>query len=204
LIRPKESDEALLSRMTAEIQKDIEREAALDRDAEALLQKHLGQIDATQVNSRILFQKIKERLAKERTSSCEENVVRLTDSRISHLSHRLRNALQKGGFADFPTNRRRTARPRRSLIRMRRRRRRWTPSPGTGSRGFPQGAGGWEGVGDPLPEIFRGRDDPPEALKRSSRPPRLLQWAESIPFIQRNYFSPYPLTSHRGLLYDRC
>jgi hypothetical protein len=66
LIRPKESDEALLSRMTAEIQKDIEREAALDRDAEALLQKHLGQIDATQVKSRILFQKIKERLAKER------------------------------------------------------------------------------------------------------------------------------------------
>jgi len=28
--------------------------------------------------------------------------VRLTDSRISHLSHRLRNALQKGGLADFP------------------------------------------------------------------------------------------------------
>jgi len=38
----------------------------VDRDAEAMLQKHLGQIDATQVNSRILFQKIKERLAKER------------------------------------------------------------------------------------------------------------------------------------------
>jgi len=66
LIRPKASDDALLSRMTAEIQKDIEREAVLDRDAEAMLQKHLGQIDATQVNSRILFQKIKERLAKER------------------------------------------------------------------------------------------------------------------------------------------
>ena len=66
LIRPKESDDALLSRMTAEIRKDIEREAELDRDAEAMLQKHLGQIDATQVNSRILFQKIKERLAKER------------------------------------------------------------------------------------------------------------------------------------------
>jgi uncharacterized protein len=28
--------------------------------------------------------------------------VRLTDPRISHLSHRLRNALQKGGLADFP------------------------------------------------------------------------------------------------------
>lgn len=66
LIRPKESDEALLSRMTAEIHKDIEREAELDRDAEALLQKHLGQIEATQANSRVLFQKIKERLAKER------------------------------------------------------------------------------------------------------------------------------------------
>jgi hypothetical protein len=52
--------------MTAEIHMDIQREAELDRDAEALLQKHLGQIDATQVNSRILFQKIKERLAKER------------------------------------------------------------------------------------------------------------------------------------------
>lgn len=36
------------------------------------------------------------------TSSCERNLVRLTDSRISHLSHRLRNALQKGGVADFP------------------------------------------------------------------------------------------------------
>ena len=28
--------------------------------------------------------------------------MRLTGPRISHLSHRLRNALQKGGVADFP------------------------------------------------------------------------------------------------------
>ena len=28
--------------------------------------------------------------------------MRLTDPRISHLSHRLRNALQKEGLADFP------------------------------------------------------------------------------------------------------
>jgi hypothetical protein len=28
--------------------------------------------------------------------------VRLTDPRISHLSHRLRGALSKGGVADFP------------------------------------------------------------------------------------------------------
>ena len=66
LIRPKTSDEALLSRMTAEIHKDIQREAELDQEAEALLQKHLGKIEGTEANSRILFQKIKERLAKER------------------------------------------------------------------------------------------------------------------------------------------
>jgi hypothetical protein len=66
LIHAKVPDEALLSRMTAEIHKDIQREAELDRDAEALLEKHLGKIEATQANSRILLQKIKERLAKER------------------------------------------------------------------------------------------------------------------------------------------
>ena len=66
LIRPKVSDEALLSRMTAEIHMDIQREMQLDRDAEALLEKHLGKIEASQANSRVLFQKIKERLAKER------------------------------------------------------------------------------------------------------------------------------------------
>jgi hypothetical protein len=66
LIRPKVSEEAILSRMTAEIHMDLQREAELDRDAEALLQKHLGKIEASQANSRVLFQKIKERLAKER------------------------------------------------------------------------------------------------------------------------------------------
>jgi hypothetical protein len=66
LIHPKASDAALLSMMSSEIQKDIQREAELDRDAEALLEKHLGKIEGTQANSRILFQKIKERLAKER------------------------------------------------------------------------------------------------------------------------------------------
>ena len=66
LIRPKAPDEALLSRMTSEIHKDIQREAQLDREAEALLEKNLGRIAGAQANSRILFQKIKERLAKER------------------------------------------------------------------------------------------------------------------------------------------
>lgn len=66
LIRPKTTEEALLSRMTAEIHKDIQREEELDREAEALLERHIGKIEETQANSRILFQKIKERLAKER------------------------------------------------------------------------------------------------------------------------------------------
>jgi hypothetical protein len=66
LIHPKVPDEAILSRMTAEIHMDIQREAELDRDAEALLQKHLGKIESSQANSRVLFQKIKERLARER------------------------------------------------------------------------------------------------------------------------------------------
>jgi hypothetical protein len=66
LIRPKTSDEALLSRMTAEIHRDIQREAELDRETDTLLQKHLGKIEGSQANSRVLFQKIKERLAKER------------------------------------------------------------------------------------------------------------------------------------------
>lgn len=66
LIRPKATDDALLSRMTSEIQKDIQREMELDREVEALLSKHLEKVGDTQANSRILFQKIKERLARER------------------------------------------------------------------------------------------------------------------------------------------
>ncbi len=66
LIRPKAQDDDLLSRMTAEIRKDIEREEQLDREAEALLERHMGKIEGAQANSRVLFQKIKERLAKER------------------------------------------------------------------------------------------------------------------------------------------
>ncbi len=66
LIRPKASDDALLARMVSGIHDDIRREAELDREAEALLEKHSGQIEGTQANSRLLFQKIKERLAKER------------------------------------------------------------------------------------------------------------------------------------------
>lgn len=66
LVHPKAKDDALLAGMTAEFQKDIQREEALDREVEALLEQHLRKIEHSQANSRILFQKIKERLARER------------------------------------------------------------------------------------------------------------------------------------------
>ena len=66
LIRPKESDEAIVARMAAEIRKDIQREEALDLEAAELLDRHVGKAGAPQANTRILFQKIKERLAQER------------------------------------------------------------------------------------------------------------------------------------------
>jgi len=66
LIRPKEADEALVARMAAEIRKDLQREEELDRDAGELLDRHMAQAGASQANTRILFQKIKDRLAEER------------------------------------------------------------------------------------------------------------------------------------------
>jgi hypothetical protein len=66
LIHSKESDEAILACMTAEIRKDIKREEDLDLEAAKLLERHAGKADAAQANTRILFQKIKERLAQER------------------------------------------------------------------------------------------------------------------------------------------
>ena len=66
LVRPKAADDALVARMAAEIRKDIQREEELDREAETLLSKHGAALDQSQANSRILFQKIKERLAKDR------------------------------------------------------------------------------------------------------------------------------------------
>lgn len=66
LIRAKEADEALVARMAEEIRKDIQREEDLERDAAELLDRHMGKAGAEQANTRILFQKIKERLAQER------------------------------------------------------------------------------------------------------------------------------------------
>jgi hypothetical protein len=66
LIRPKAADGALVARMAEEIRMDIQQEEELDREAEALLERHLQKIDTSQANTRILFQKIKERLARDR------------------------------------------------------------------------------------------------------------------------------------------
>ena len=66
LIIPKEPDEAIVARMAAEFRKDIQREVELDLEAARLLDSHAGKADALQANTRILFQKIKERLAHER------------------------------------------------------------------------------------------------------------------------------------------
>jgi hypothetical protein len=66
LIHPKATDEAILAAMAAEFRRDIQREEELDREAEALLEQHVRKLGDTQANTRILFQKIKERLAKDR------------------------------------------------------------------------------------------------------------------------------------------
>ncbi len=66
LVRAKAADESLVAAMASEFRRDIQREEELDREAEALLDQHLRKIGDAQANSRILFQKIKERLAKDR------------------------------------------------------------------------------------------------------------------------------------------
>jgi len=66
LVHPKAPDEALVTRMAAAFRKDLQREEDLDREAGELLDRHLGAAGAAEANTRILFQKIKERLATER------------------------------------------------------------------------------------------------------------------------------------------
>lgn len=66
MIRPKAADDVLLAKMIGEVVKDFQREEALDREVEALMEKHSREVSLSQANSRVLFQKIKERLAGER------------------------------------------------------------------------------------------------------------------------------------------
>ncbi len=66
LIRPKAPEEVLLDKMIGELVDDFRREEALDREVDALLDRHSREMTASRADSRILFQKIKERLAQER------------------------------------------------------------------------------------------------------------------------------------------
>ncbi len=66
LIVKRAADEALLAKMVGELMRDVAKEDALDREVEALLEKHSREIDTEQANSRLMFQKIKQRLADQR------------------------------------------------------------------------------------------------------------------------------------------
>ncbi len=66
LIRPKAADDLLAAKMVAVVLADFRREEELDREVEALLDKHAREMADSQASSRVLFQKIKERLARER------------------------------------------------------------------------------------------------------------------------------------------
>lgn len=66
LVRPKTGEDVLLAKMMGEILADARREEALDREVEEILDRHARELSVTQANSRLLFQKIKERLARER------------------------------------------------------------------------------------------------------------------------------------------
>lgn len=66
LIRPKAADDVLLVKMIGEVVNDFRREEALDREVEALLERHADKLQDANASSRLMFQKIKERLARER------------------------------------------------------------------------------------------------------------------------------------------
>jgi hypothetical protein len=66
LIRPKAPEAVLLEKMSGEVVADLRREEELDREVEALLDKHSREMAVSQADSRVMFRKIKERLARER------------------------------------------------------------------------------------------------------------------------------------------
>ncbi|MGA6992669.1 MAG: DUF507 family protein [Candidatus Deferrimicrobiaceae bacterium] len=66
LIRPKADDDMLLAKMVGEVMADFGREEELDREVDSILEKHSGELARSQASSRLMFRKIKERLARER------------------------------------------------------------------------------------------------------------------------------------------
>lgn len=99
LVRKVGTDEALLAKMTAAIMADVAKEEALDREVEALLEKHSRELDATQANSRLLFQKIKQRLAEER--GMVVGALQQSDDRRGHWARLQIARLKKDGLAAF-------------------------------------------------------------------------------------------------------
>ncbi len=66
LIRTKADDDVLLGKMIGEVMADFRREEELDREVEAILEKHSRELADSRASSRVMFMKIKERLARER------------------------------------------------------------------------------------------------------------------------------------------
>jgi hypothetical protein len=66
MIRPKADDDLLLGKMVAEVIADFRREEELEREVEEILEKHSGDLARSQASSRVMFLKIKERIARER------------------------------------------------------------------------------------------------------------------------------------------
>lgn len=66
LIRPKADDDVLLGKMVGEVMADFRREEELDREVASILEKHSGELARSQASSHLMFQKIKDRLARER------------------------------------------------------------------------------------------------------------------------------------------
>jgi len=66
LIRPKADDGVLLGKMVGEVMADFRREEELDREVQEILEKHSRDLADSRASSRVMFLKIKERLARER------------------------------------------------------------------------------------------------------------------------------------------
>jgi hypothetical protein len=99
LVRKDGTDEALISKMVAAVMTDVAKEEALDREVEALLDKHARAIDSEQANSRLMFQKIRQRLADER--GMVVGSLQQSDERRGHWARLQIARLKKEGLAGF-------------------------------------------------------------------------------------------------------
>lgn len=99
LVRKEGTDETLVAAMVASLLADVAREEALDREVEGLIEKHSRELDATQANSRLLFQKIKQRLADER--GMVVGALQQSDERRGHWARLQIARLKKDRLAGF-------------------------------------------------------------------------------------------------------